>query len=143
MASEQVELGGKVYEIKSQPLRRASKVRKLLSEKVQPLVKLAENAPGIEIRNVEQVGAVLSDLQAIITDSVDIAFDLLCEYDPAIGEDREWLLDNAITEEVIQAVTVMVRQLFPFGDLVQTLSGLVEKATSMNSPSIMEEEATN
>lgn len=136
MASEPVELGGRRYEIATKPLRQSSQMRRRIGEALKPLVRLAQVAPSIEIRNVEMVGSLLGELQAVMIDSLDLIFDLLCEYEPAVAEDREFLLDHAYDEEVIAAALVMVRQLFPFGGLLETLNGLAESATSKNSPPV-------
>ena len=147
MASEgKVELGGREYWITPKSLRRSSQMRKMIGEKIQPLMNIARQSTGIEIKDIEAVSALLTELQTVIFTSLDVIFDVVCEYEPAIREDREYLLDNAYDEEIIEAAMVMMRQLFPFGGLVQsleTLSGLAESMTSTNSPSTTEKAPAN
>jgi len=131
--TEIVMLGGREYSLAKKKLRQASAMRKRLNERVEPLMQLAQKAPTIEIKNIEQVGGILDGLRDMMVNSIDILFDLLCEYDQKIEEDREWLLDNAIDEEVIEAALVMIKQLFPFGGILKTLNGLVENSTLTSS----------
>ena len=131
----EVVLGGRTYSLARLELRQAAAMRKKINQQVEPIMELAQRAPGIEIKDVEQVGSVLAGLRQVLFNSIETLFDLLCEYSPEIGRDREWLLDHAYDEEVIEAALVMVKQLFPFGKAGRMLSGLAENMTSTNSPS--------
>lgn len=130
-----VTLGGRDYSLARLELRQASAMRKMINQQVEPIMELVQRAPGIEIKDVEQVGKVLDGLRQVLFNSIEILFDLLCEYSAEISKDREWLLDHAYDEEVIEAALVMVKQLFPFGAAGTMLSGLAANMTSTNSPS--------
>ena len=130
-----VNLGGRTYSLAKKPIRQASAMRQRLNQQIEPLVEMAGRATEVEIRDVEQVGELLNGLRGMLVSYVDILLEMLCEYEPAIQKDREWLLDHAYDEEVIQAAVVMIQQLFPFGNLLSKLNGLAENMTSTNSPS--------
>jgi len=130
-----VNLGGREYTLVRLQLRQASAIRKKIEAEAELITGLAQRASGIELRDTQQVGAVLEGLRQLLFNSIEILFDLLCEYSPQIKADREWLLDHAYDEEVIEAALVMVKQLFPFGKAGRMLSGLAENMTSTSSPS--------
>jgi len=133
--AETVKLGGREYNLARLPLRQASAMRRKINEQLEPIAKLAESAPDIEIRDVKKVSELIDSLRVILVNSIDVLFELLCEYSEDIKKDKDLLLDNAYDDEVIQAAIVMIQQLFPFGNLLSKLSGLAENMTSTSSPS--------
>ena len=129
-AEGQVLLGGKVYVLRRKTLRQASAMRRRVAEVIDPAMQLVSAAGSIQIRDVEQLGVFVATAKDLLVESTDILFGLLCEYEATINAEREWLLDHAYDQEVMEAAIAMLRQLFPFGALVQSLSGLAESGIS-------------
>jgi hypothetical protein len=70
-----------------------------------------------------------------LTNSIDDVIDLLFDYAPEVGDDREWLAENAYNDELVMAFIEVLKLNFPILALWDLVRGPRVQATSTNLPS--------
>lgn len=143
MAKVSVTLGEegfeKQYEIRTLPVKMARQWRKLVRE---PLGRLNELLGTIKsdmtFETVEDMIAavqlILPQLVPLLLDMQDEVFDLLVAYSPTLQQDREFLEEHALDEQVIDAFLAVIRLAFPL-ELLKKFPGPATTSTSPSSPS--------
>ena len=142
MRVESVTLGEREYKLTELPLRRAKAFRETLKGHFGGLIDLFEKAPATDITNTTQVAGLMRMLSSTLLESIDLAAELLCEYSDAINKDKEYILDNAVGSQIVDAFLAAIGLTFPFlgssraSALIRTVQNLGSKseATPTNSP---------
>jgi hypothetical protein len=139
-------LGEKTYRITQLPLRANVKWQRKVAEQARPILAAVPSlmtALGPVLQSFAPQNATRSVLDAIndqtlpalldtgsnlllgAIDAMPVMLDLIYEFDPALGLDREAIEANVTEEEVIAAFVAIVKLSFPFGaklgDLVKSL----------------------
>ena len=117
MKSSKVSLAGKEYEIKPMPIRQARDFREKVSKELDPILNTFSAVDQVEITTLGSLNTVFNNLREVVLRSPDHALNILCEYSPAIQEDKERIENEAYDEEVITAFVEVLKQLYPFGIL--------------------------
>ncbi len=144
MRVESVVLGEREYKLTELPLRRAKAFRETLKSHFGGLIDLFERAPSTDITNTTQVAGLMRMLSSTLLESIDLAAELLCEYSDTINKDKEYILDNAVGSQIVDAFLAAIGLTFPFlgssraSALMRTVQNLGSKneATPTNSPSM-------
>lgn len=118
-----VTLGGETYAIRPLNIRQSRVWRKQFAEPFQMVIGMLQNADGIELSNVRDVGALLSQVGGLLLGSMDLVVDALFAYSPALVADEDTILDNATDEEAVAALWEVLKLAYPFGSILQTVSG--------------------
>lgn len=143
MKQATIQLGGREYTLGELPLRQATAWRQRLSALFGGAAQQVAQLPETQIDNAQDLGNLLSTLKGMLVESVDLAFELLVAYSPALEADREFLLDNAYPSEVLDGFWEAMKLAFPFGGImgkagsvVTTLDGIGQRGreTSKSLP---------
>jgi hypothetical protein len=122
-----VTLGGQAYSVQARPIGEAAAWRRRLAE---PFGALSEALLSLQSDTaVIEVGALIGTLQHSLLDSMEILLDLLCEFAPAIAADRARIEAEAYDDEVVKAFVGVLNLVYPFGDLLRSVSGGVRTPT--------------
>lgn len=129
----------KEYEIRTLPVKSARQWRKLVRE---PLGRLNDLLGTIKsdmtFETVEDMIAavqlIVPQLVPLLLDMQDEVFDLLVAYSPALQQDREYLEEHALDEQVIDAFLSVLRLAFPL-ELLKKFPGPAKSSTLPNLPS--------
>lgn len=114
MKTETIQLGDREYQLSELPLRKAKAYRERLREPFGNLVDLFERTPKTEIDNARQVSQLIRSMSDTLLNSVDTVADLLLEYSEVLGNDRDYILDNAYGSQVVDAFIAVLGLVFPF-----------------------------
>lgn len=118
----EIELGGKTYPVKPLPIRPARELRQKIGTALDEPLRVIKGLNKTEITDTE----VLSDIVFVLKDAligyVDIALEVVCDYARLDTEQREWIEENALDEEVIAAFAEVAKRLFPFEALMPMIS---------------------
>ncbi len=135
MKTAVVTLGGVNYELRPLPLRPARALREKISGEISGLGQALRALEGLEITRLDDLGGLIQQLGGTLAGSLDIIADWLFEFSPELQADRERILDEAFDEEILQAFGEALKMLYPFGETLNGLSGLLDQATSTSLPS--------
>lgn len=114
MQKETITLGDREYTLTELPLRKAREFRAALREPFGEVIAMLENGTSTQINDGKAVAHLIRSASNTVLQSVDTATDLLCLYSPEIAKDREYVEDNAVGSEVIDAFIVVIGLVFPF-----------------------------
>lgn len=135
MESKAITLGGRSYTLRPLPMRPASRIRKEIGSLLETVQSQATALSASEVTDAGALVNLVVSLSQMALGSIDTIAEWLFAYSPELAEDREWIVDNAYDDEIVSAFLEMVKQLFPFGSLTSSLTGLVAQATLTNSRS--------
>lgn len=114
MQSEVIALGEREYTLQELPLRKARAFRDQLRGVFSEVVSLLENGPDTQVNDGKAVAHLIRSVSNTVLNSVDTATDLLCEYSPEVAEDREYIEENAVGSQVVDAFIAVLMLSFPF-----------------------------
>lgn len=131
----QVMLGGREYVLKPLPLRPARALREKIAAQIGGFGQQLQALDGLEVTKLDDIGGLIERLGGTLAGSVDLAAEWLFEFSPEIAADRERIMNEAFDEEVLKAFTEALKMLYPFGGMLNSLSGLAGQASLTNSRS--------
>lgn len=111
---ETIILGEREYTLEELPLRKARAFREQLKSIFTGITDLLEGAPDTQLNDTKAVASLIRSVSSTILDSIDTATDLLCDYSSALADDREYIEDNAVGSQVVDAFITMITLVFPF-----------------------------
>jgi hypothetical protein len=123
MKSTMVTLAGKQYELQPLPIRKAREIRTRFAEPLAGIIDALKAAPKVELNDLQGIGSLLDAAKIVLVGSIDLALEILFEYSPEIAADRPRIEDEAFDDEAITAFVEVVKQLYPFGGLINSLPG--------------------
>lgn len=139
MRTESVVIGDKEYTIREMKRKANAKWRLLFQAQFTEVADLIEGLPKTEL-NTTAVGELIRQITTRVGGSVDRLAELVFAYSPELNADRETIEEEAYDSEIMAAFTAVLKLAYPFGSVVQTLSGLSAlgqkgKPTSQSSSS--------
>lgn len=136
MAKEvKVSMGGRNYTVTALPIIKSKEWREALAIPFSTLTQALTMAQTTELDNLAGIGDIVNRLSGTLLGSVDLMLDLMFSYSPELAKDREWIENNAYDEEALQAFGEVLKLAFPFGILLELVTGRMGAKTSLNSPS--------
>lgn len=119
-----VTLGGREYEIRALPIRRAASWRAELSEKLVSIQDPIARAGRIELDDGASVAGLIGEVAKAVTGWSEIVLDLVCAWSSEIGADRDALEESAFDHEVLSALVAILGLAFPFAETMIDLGRL-------------------
>ena len=135
MQSKTITLGGNEYELRPLTHRPAKDFRLKISAELNGVIG-DSNLEATELDNYEQLSGLVRRVSSAALGSVDKIAELLFEYSPELAADRQRIEAETFDDEFVTAFLEVLKQLFPFGSLAKSLTGLVVQAISTNSRSV-------
>jgi len=135
-ANAKVTLGGVEYELRPLTMRPAAAFRAQIGERMGTLVDGLGKLERTELDQFDQMAGLVRLVGQAALGSVDQIAEWLFEYSPELASDRERIEAEAYDDEIIAAFVEVLKQLFPFGSLAKSLTGLAGQAISTNSRSV-------
>lgn len=123
MKTETVVIGDKQYTIKEAKRKANAKWRLLFQTQFTEVADLIEGLPSTELTPTA-VGDLIRQITAKVGGSVDMLAELVFAYSPELAADRETIEEEAYDSEIMAAFTAVLKLAYPFGSVVETLSGL-------------------
>jgi hypothetical protein len=130
----QVSLGGKKYNVPALPIARSKAWRENLAVPFGTLAHALTTANTVEISAFTDIAGIVQQLSGVLLGSVDMMLDLLFEYSDEIRADKEWILANAYDEEALHAFVEVLKLAFPFGVMLEVVTGRTANRTSSSLP---------
>lgn len=130
-----VSLGGKTYAVKALPIARAKVWREELAAPFGELARALTSATTVEIDQFGDIAALVKQFSGVLLGSVDTMLDLLFSYSDELKTDREWIEQNAYDEEALHAFSEVLKLAFPFGVLLEVVTGRMGSRTLSSSVS--------
>jgi hypothetical protein len=124
-----VKLGGKEYELKPKPIRKAREVRQMIEKPFGTAINALLDAPKKELNDLEGLGSLAISLKDTLLGSMDILLNIVCAYSEEIARDRKQIEEEAFDEEVVKAFVEVIKLLYPFGSLAESVNGFKKPAT--------------
>ena len=116
-----VMLGGQAYQVLARPIGETAAWRKRLAE---PFGALSEALLALQSDTAQiEIGALIGTVEHTLIDSMDILLNLVCEFAPALAADRARIEAEAFDDEVVKAFTGVLSLVYPFGELLRSVSG--------------------
>lgn len=139
MRTEIVEIGGKSYTINEAKRKANAKWRQSFQVQFTEVADLIEGLPGTEMTS-QAIGQLIRQITSKIGGSVDEMAALVFAYSPELAADKETIEEEAYDSEIMAAFTAVLKLAYPFGSLIEMVSGLSSlgqgtKETSLNSSS--------
>ena len=119
-----ITLAGREYTIRELTSRRNAGWRKKLAEPFGALVTRIEAAGETDITSPRELVSLIRETAGTLLESPDLLAELLFDYAPELAADRERILEEAFDSELMTAFVEVLKLAFPFGSLVEKLSGL-------------------
>jgi len=113
---ETVELGDKQYELAEMPLRRAEEFRKELKTHFGQFTDLFDRAPNTNVEDTGGVASIMRLISDTLFSSVETVTKMLFDYYPQLAADKEFIEENAVSSEVVDAFLAVLGLSFPFFD---------------------------
>ena len=144
MKSETVTLGERKYELREQAVRPGKAFREALKVHFGSLLELVRQAPELDLDDTNTISDIVRSVGSTLLDSAEILVEMLLLYSPNLKADEEYILDNAVGSQLIDAFIVCLMFTFPFLEsqrlktLVTTFEsvGLTQRLTKTNSRSV-------
>lgn len=130
-----VTLGGRDYKVSALPIAKAKAWRESLAVPFGELAGALTAANTVELNALGDIAGLVRRMSGVLLGSVDLMLDLMFQYAPELEKDREWIGQNAYDEEALYAFAEVLKLAFPFGVLLEVVSGRMGNKTSLNSPS--------
>jgi hypothetical protein len=125
-----VTLGGKQYTVSALPIAKAKAWRENLAVPFGTLVQTLTSANTVEINQFNEIAGLVQNFSGVLLGSVDLMLDLLFEYAEELRADKEWILQNAYDEEALGAFAEVLKLAFPFGVMLEVVTGRTASKTS-------------
>lgn len=124
MQTIKISLGGREYELRPLPIRKAREIREKFTESFEQIVDAINQLPNLALDDVHALGDIVTAVKDVLLGSVELVLEILFAYSPELAADRERIEAEAYDEEAIAAFVEVVKLLYPFGSLANVLSGL-------------------
>lgn len=139
MKSETIIIGEKTYTIREAKRKANAKWRQRFQAEFVEIAALIEGLPKTDL-TAEAIGGLLNQIVAKVGGSVDTLAELVFSYAPELADDREAIEEEAYDSEIMAAFTAVLKLAYPFGSVVEAVSGLAAlgrtgKPTPPNSSS--------
>jgi hypothetical protein len=118
-----VMIGGKEYSFQPLPVKQAQAWRELLKVPFTQINASLTQVDQVQLENVANVASVVEQFSGTLINSIGTVLDLLCAYAPEIRDDRERIENEAFDYEVVDAFAEVLKQIFPFGNLLRVFRG--------------------
>lgn len=140
MRTEIVEIGGKQYTIPEAKRKANAKWRQLFQAQFTEVADLIEGLPETSLSSATAVGDLIRQIVNKVGGSVDQMAELVFSYAPELAAEREQIEEEAYDSEIMAAFTAVLKLAYPFGSLIEMVSGLISlgqgtKGTLPNSSS--------
>ena len=123
MRTEIITIGDKAYTI-SEKKRKANAIWRLAFQAMfTEVAALIEALPATEL-TPEAIGSLVRQITTKVGGSVDEMAELVFAYSPELNAARETIEEEAYDSEIMAAFTAVLKLAYPFGSLVQMVSGL-------------------
>ena len=137
MRKETVEIAETTYVIREAKRKANAKWRQRFQVQFTEIADLIEGLPDTDL-TPQAIGNLVRQITAKVGGSVDEMAELVFAYSPELKANREAIEDDAYDSEIMAAFTAVLKLAYPFGSLVEMVSGLSNlgqeaKATSPNS----------
>jgi hypothetical protein len=123
MRTETVAIGDKQYTIQEKKRKANAQWRLLFQAQFTEVADLIEGLPNTDL-TPEAIGGLLNQIVTRVGGSVDMLAEMVFAYSPELNEDREAIEEEAYDSEIMSAFTAVLKLAYPFGSVVETLSGL-------------------
>lgn len=141
MQTENVTLGGKSYILKEQAYRPGILYREKLKENFSTLIGAIQTAPNLDFGDTQTIAEIVKSVGVTLIDSLDTVIELLFLFSSDLKKDRQYIENNAVGSELIDAFISTLVLTFPFfhstrlRDLVTTIQvlGSNPQSTAKNS----------
>lgn len=123
MRTETVQIGDKQYTIREKKRKANAKWRQAFQAQFTEVADLIEGLPTIDLTPTA-IGELLRQITTKVGGSVDKMAELVFNYSPELNKDREVIEEEAYDSDIMAAFTAVLKLAYPFGSLVEMLSGL-------------------
>jgi len=123
MKSETVTIGEKTYVIREAKRKANAKWRQRFQAEFVEVANLIEGLPKTDL-TADALGSLIHQVVAKVGGSVDILAELVFSYAPELADDRETIEEEAYDSEIMAAFTAVLKLAYPFGSVVEAVSGL-------------------
>lgn len=129
-----VVLGGRNYTVAALPIAQAKVWREALAIPFGTLASVLTSANTVELNQLDDIAILVTKFSGVLLGSVDLMLGLLFSYSEALRKDREWIEKNAYDEEALVAFGEVLKLAFPFGVLLEAVTGRMGNKTLPNLP---------
>lgn len=130
-----VKLGGRNFTVSALPISRSKAWREELAVPFTELANALMQANTVEVNQFGDIASLVRSMSGTLLGSVDLMLDLMFKYSEALAAEREWIENNAYDEEALYAFAEVLKLAFPFGVLLEVVTGRMGNKTSSNSVS--------
>jgi hypothetical protein len=130
-----VTLGSKPYTVIALPIAASKAWREALAGPFGEIADALTQANTVEVHRFADIAVLVRQMSGVLLGSVDKMLDLLFSYSPALAAERQWIEENAYDEEALHAFAEVLKLAFPFGVLLEVVTGRMATRTLPNSPS--------
>ena len=123
MKTETVVIGDKSYIIREAKRQANARWRLHFQAEFTDVAAIIEGLPKTDL-TAEALAGLLRQIVAKVGGSVDMLAELVFAYSAELAADRETIEEEAYDSEIMAAFTAVLRLAYPFGSVVETLSGL-------------------
>jgi hypothetical protein len=123
MKTETIIIGEKTYVVREAKRKANARWRQRFQAEFTDVAALIEGLPKTDL-TAQALGGLLHQIVAKVGGSVDMLAELVFAYSPELAADRETIEEEAYDSEIMAAFTAVLRLAYPFGSVVETLSGL-------------------
>lgn len=131
----EVELGGQKYLIDALPIAPSKAWREKLAGPFAQISHILTTANTVELQQLGDIAGLVQQFSGVLLGSIDMMLDLMFAYSPKLKEDRQRIENVATDEEALHVFAEVLKLAFPFGVLLEVVTGRTESKTSSNSPS--------
>ncbi|MCB8988081.1 MAG: hypothetical protein H6661_10080 [Ardenticatenaceae bacterium] len=124
MKTADVVIGEKTYTIREAKRKANAKWRQRFQAEFTDVAALIEGLPKTDL-TAEALGGLLHQIVAKVGGSVDTLAVLVFDYSPELAADQQTIEEEAYDSEIMAAFTAVLKLAYPFGAVLEALSGLV------------------
>lgn len=136
MAKEiRIVLGGRDFTVSALPIAQSKAWRESLAMPFGELANALTAANTVEVNQFADIASLVRQMSGVLLGSVDLMLDLMFLYSPALSEQRDWIEQNAFDEEALYAFAEVLKLAFPFGVLLEVVTGRMGNRILPNSVS--------
>lgn len=128
-------LGGRNYTVAALPIAPSRVWREKASKEFDVILKAFSVSFNFETSQIGELAILLQAVVNTLKRASDQILDLLFEYAPNLKAEREWIEHNATDEEALAVFQEVLKLAFPFGVLLELVTGRTGSKTLSNSPS--------
>lgn len=129
-----VSLGGRNYTVSALPIAQSKVWREKLaipfSDLAKALTMASEMASDEREFKLSDVSTIVQSMSGILLGSVDMMLGLMYDYAPVLAQDKEWIENNSYDEEALHVFSEVLKLAFPFGVLLEVVTGRTVSKTS-------------